>query len=526
MLNNGSSTSAGVYTNVNDNTVRGVAVSSSIGAMVGPSTRGPVGVPTLCTSQQNFRSKFGVPTPRLTYAHFCAEHFLSEANQLYFARVARNAKYGSTRIATVDHFSVSQPSVNGYDDPSDYSFNESDILFLHAANPGHWNNDLSVLMYPDTFDRNNELFVIEIFEGNTSVPVETYRVTLRETTDGYGRQTCIKDVLEVNDSRIRAVVNYNHPSLRSNPALRLINAVVRSEFSFGHDGDAVTIDDIIEGWDLYEDTEEITVTLLINGGYAVPAVQQKMLDVAERRGDAFAILDTPSDMQTTQQAIAYRRNTLNVNSSFGALYLPDLQVTTADNVQIWVPPSGYIGAVYARTDRIAAPWFAPAGITRGKVGANAVRHTYRQGDRDALDQNQINFVHKMPGHGLVVWSQETLQSIASALSNIHVRRLVNTLQATIRVAALSGVYEQNDSILRMELRRICDDILAPVKRGRGLYGYEVVCDETNNPPEYIASGDCILDVYIDPMMMTKRIHLNANVVRTGQVSYQLSILDR
>lgn len=526
MLNNGSSSSAGVYGNVRDNTVRGVTVSSSIGAMVGPSNRGPVGVPTLRTSKQNFRDKFGAPNPRLTYAHFCAEHFFTEANQLYFTRVAREAKFGSTRIATVDHFATSIPSTEGFDSPSDYSFNESDILFLHAADPGQWNNDLSVLMYPDTFDRNNELFVIEVYEGNTSVPVETYRVTLREITDGYGRQTCIKDVLERADSRIRAVVNYDHPNLRANPNLRLINAVVRSEFLFGSDGVPITIDDIIEGWDLYEDTEEITVTLLINGGYANPAVHQKMLDVAERRGDAFAILDTPSDMQMTQAAVGYRRNTLNVNSSFGALYLPDLRVTTADNVQIWVPPSGFVAACYARTDRVAAEWFAPAGITRGKVAADGVKHTYRQGDRDALDQNQINFVHKMPGHGLILWSQETLQSIASSLSNIHVRRLVNSLQSSIRIAALAGVYEQNDSVLRMELRQICESILGPVKRGRGLYGYEIVCDATNNTPEYIASGDVILDVYIDPMMTTKRIHLNANVVRTGQVSYQISILDR
>lgn len=526
MLNNGSNTSAGVYEAVHDNSVRGTATSPSIGAMVGPSDRGPVGVPTLITSKQGFRNKFGAPNPSLTLAHFCAEQFLSEASQLYFTRVANNAKLGSVRVSTVDHYATAVPSVSGYDNIEDYAFNESDILFIAAVNPGDWNNNVSVLMYPDTFDPNEELFIVEVFEGNNFVPVESHRVTLREVTDGYGRQTCIEDVLKAKDSRIRVRVNYNHPQLRRNEKERLINSVVRADLSQGSNGDKTTIDDIINGWDVYEDTEEVTVTLLINGGYAIPAVQQKMLEIAESRGDAFAILDVPSTEQTTQRAVAYRRNTLNANTSFGALYLPDLQVISEDNIQVWVPPSGFVAACYARTDRVAAEWFAPAGLTRGKVAADAVRHTYRQGDRDALDSNQINFVHRMPGHGLVLWSQETLQAHASALSNIHVRRLINSMQSAIKIAALIGVYEPNDDILRMQLRQISESILSPIKRGRGLYGYEIICDETNNTPELIASGDTILDVYIDPMMITKRIHLNANVVRTGQVSFQVSLQDR
>lgn len=526
MLNNGSSTSAGVYDAEYDKSVRGAVASPSIAAMVGPSSRGPVGVPTLCTSKQQFRARFGTPNAKLTFAHFCAEHFFVEGSQLYFNRVARNAKLGSVRVSTVDHYATAVESQVGYDDIEDYAFNEQDILFITASNPGRWNNDLSLLMYPDTFDPAEELFILEVYEGNTSVPVETHRVTLREVTDGYGRQTCVEDVLRDSESRILARVNYDHPALRNAPATRLVNSVVRAELRHGHDGDTATIDDIVEGWDAYEDTEEVTVTLLINGGYAIPAVQQKMLEIAEGRGDAFAILDAPSVEQTTQRAVAYRRNTLNVNTSYGALYLPDLRETTEDNVQIWVPPSGFVAACYARTDRVAAEWFAPAGVTRGRIPAEDVRHTYRQGDRDALDSNQINFVHRMAGYGLVLWSQETLQAQASALSNIHVRRLLNSMQSAIKIASLAGVYEPNDDILQLELRQICESILGPIKRGRGLYGYEIVCDETNNPPELMASGDVVLDVYVDPMMIAKRIHLTANVVRTGQVSFQVELLDR
>lgn len=526
MLNNGSSTSAGVYENVIDRSVRGVAVSPSIGAMVGPSHRGKVGVPTLITTKQNFRDQFGAPDPKLTYAHFCAEQFLEEANRLYFVRVARNAMYGSVRVVTNNTFSVVHEAGQGYADPEDYAFSENDIILLYPRDPGDWNNHIRVVLYPDVNDRENEKFVIEIYEGSSTIPVEVHRVTLRDKIDGFGRQMGIESVLESNDSILRCRVNRNHPTYVADESARLINAVTAGMVSKGSNGDPVTIDDIMNGWDLYEDREEITVTLLINGGYAIPAVQLKMIEIAERRADSMAILDTPSNSQTTQAAINYRRNTLNVSSSFGALYLPDISITTEDNVSIWCPPSGYVAACYARTDRVAAEWFAPAGVTRGKIRANDVRHVYRQGDRDALDQNQVNFIHKMPPYGLVLWSQETLQGFASALSNIHVRRLVNGLMGSLSAASLVGVYEPNDRFLRLELTNISERILAPVKRGRGLYGYEVICDESNNTPELVANGDTILDVYIDPMMITKRIHLNAIVPRTGQLRYAVEIMNR
>lgn len=526
MLNNGSSTSAGAYTGTDDQSQRGSQVSTAVGAMVAPSHRGPVNVPTLRTDKQTFRATFGAPDPSLTFAHFCAEQFFSEGDRLYFMRVARNAKYGSARIATIDNFAANNPAVEGFDDPEDYAFNEQDILFLYPANPGNWNNDLRYVAYPDTSDPANEQFMLEIYEGSSTVAVEVYQATLREKLDGYGRQLCIADQLVSKDSRIRARINTKHPEYVKRESVRLVNAVITGVFTYGSDGDAVTIDDIIEGWEAYADTEEITVNLLINTGYSSPAVQLKMTEIAETRGDAFAILDVPSDYQTTQNAVNYRRNVLNLSSSFAALYTPDLRVLSEDNVDIWVPPSGFVAAAYARTDRVAAEWFAPAGVTRGKVAALGIRQLYRQGDRDTFDENQVNFVHKLPNHGLVLWSQDTLQGFKSALSNIHVRRLMNSMQTALKDSTLVGVYEPNDTYLRLELTRIAESILAPIKRGRGLYGYEIICDNTNNTPELIANGDTILDVYVDPIMIAKRIHLNAIVPRTGQIKFSIEQVER
>lgn len=62
-------------------------------------------------------------------------------------------------------------------------------------------------------------------------------------------------------------------------------------------------------------------------------------------------------------------------------------------------------------------------------------------------------------------------------------------------------------------------------RGRGLYWFEVICDERNNTPEIIANGDVMLDVYIDPVLPAKRIHLNAIVPKTGQIKFAQELLN-
>jgi hypothetical protein len=50
---------------------------------------------------------------------------------------------------------------------------------------------------------------------------------------------------------------------------------------------------------------------------------------------------------------------------------------------MWVPFSGFAAAIYARTDAVAYPWFAPAGLTRGVVNnINDIGFNPNQKQRD------------------------------------------------------------------------------------------------------------------------------------------------
>lgn len=524
-INSGNSTSAGVYVGERDNSIRATAISTSVGAIVGPSHRGPVDVPQLVVDEDDFIRVFGDSDESLTYMHYCARAFLQESNRLYVVRVAENAMYGGIKVSTVDSFSQCQNLTVGYDDPQDVVFDTQDIMVILGQNPGDWNNDLRVLLYPDTDDASGEGFVLNVFEGVSQVPVEVYRGTLHEKLDGYGRQLSIETQVEENSSRIQVMVNHDHPLRVTNPKNPIVNALTVGEFTQGSSGDRVNQSHIINGWNMFEDKEEVSVNILINAGYADPSVQLRMIEIAEDRDDCFAVLDLPSDKQLTQEAVNYRRNVLNANSSYAAIYGPDLRVRdTREARDLFVPPSGHIAGVYARTDRVANTWFAPAGVNRGQLNVQGVKHVYKQGHRDIFAENQINPVRFMSGQGIVVWGAETLQSVASALSNINVRRLLILLKNSIADVALSGVYEPNDTFLRVRLQSIAENILNPIQRGRGLYGFEVICDERNNTPDLIANGDVILDVYIDPVIPAKRIHLNAIIPKTGQIKFAQELM--
>jgi hypothetical protein len=524
-INSGSSTSAGVYVGEQDNSIRATAISTSIGAIVGPSHKGPVGEPTLIVDEDDFINTFGQSDQALTFMHYCARAFLQDSNRLFVVRTAVNAKLGGIKIATESNFSVPRALVAGYDAIEDVVFSQDEIMVILARDPGSWNNDLRVLMYPNTNDPEGEQFVLQIFEGVSQVAKEVFYGTLRDKLDGYGHQLNIANQCDENSKLVQILVNEEHAALLINEAAPLINSLLAGTFTYGHSGDPVNESDIVEGWDRFADKEEVSVSILINAGYTSPSVQLKMAAIAEKRDDCFAVLDIPANEQTVQEAIAFRRETLNLNSSYAALYSPDVWVRdTREQRDLYLPPSGHVAAVYARTDRVADTWFAPAGLNRGQLNVNGVREIYKQGHRDALHENQINPIRLISGQGIVVWGAETLQAHASALSNVNVRRLLNLLKNSIANSILIGVFEPNDRFLRLQLVGVANSILNPIKRGRGLYSFAVVCDERNNTNETIANGDLILDVYIDPVIPAKRIHLNAIIPKTGQIKFAQELI--
>ncbi len=296
------------------------------------------------------------------------------------------------------------------------------------------------------------------------------------------------------------------------------------EIDGGDDGLAITSADLIAGWDLYSNPEEVDFRISINSGYTAIPVQQKLVQIATNRMDNIAVLDVTPDAfdpnlsptESAQQAVVWRKKIQNFNTSYSALYAPYLRVYDRySDREVQCPPSGYATGVYARNDRLAEAWTAPAGFKRGKLDILGVTHEYGQSQRDLLYSNGINPIRNFPGEGIVIWGQKTEQASASALDRVNVRRLLIVLEKSVSTFLNNSTFELNDEFTRLAIFNGVDSYMRQVQARRGVYEYQVVCDESNNTADIIDQNQLLCDVYIKPAKAAEFIRLQMVITTTG-----------
>ena len=232
------------------------------------------------------------------------------------------------------------------------------------------------------------------------------------------------------------------------------------------------------------------------------------------RGDSISVIDLVKYNTTIATAITQASG---FDSSYAATYWPWLQ-TIDPNIgeQVWIPASTMVPGVYAFTDASSDPWFAPAGITRGGLGqVTRAERKLSAGNRDNLYQANINPIATFPQSGVVVFGQKTLQKRASALDRINVRRLLISLKSFISQIADNIVFEQNSASTRNNFLSQVNPYLESVQQRQGLYAFKVVMDDTNNTPDVVDRNELIGQIFIQPTRTAEYIMLDFNVLPTG-----------
>ena len=205
------------------------------------------------------------------------------------------------------------------------------------------------------------------------------------------------------------------------------------------------------------------------------------------------------------------------DSSYAALYYPWLEVADpATSQRKLVPPSGAVCGCYARNDRKARVWHAPAGIDRGRV-FNALGVGYRtsRAERDVLYPEGINVIAAFPDTGVNVWGQKTLQLQPSALDRVNVRRLMMHIGKAVAESSRFVVFEPNSPQTWRALARLVNPFLQTVKDGGGLHDYAVQCDEETNTPAHIDRNELVCRVFVKPTKTAEFVELNFVLVATG-----------
>jgi uncharacterized protein len=268
------------------------------------------------------------------------------------------------------------------------------------------------------------------------------------------------------------------------------------------------------------------VAIVAAPGYSDAASYDVLLSHCEKMKDRFAILDAPSKVEAldllTRVAVAKpeparrtRRDGKDDapppetaagvkarDSDYGAYYYPQIYVPDVFNPREFrfVPPSGHVAGIYARSDATRGVHKAPANeIVRGALGLEYQMTREEQGN---LNQAGVNCI-RLFAEGIRVWGARTLKK--GDFRYVNVRRLFIMIEQSIARSTRWIVFEPNDPSLWKSIRRDVGAFLTLIWRQGALMGrtpaeaFFVKCDEETNPREVIDAGMVVVVIGIAPV---------------------------
>jgi hypothetical protein len=293
---------------------------------------------------------------------------------------------------------------------------------------------------------------------------------------------------------------------------------------------SVNTDDLIDtvpagsdpkGYNLFEDTESVNVSLVMAGAIDDSTQLSHLRALAEQRKDCVVFVSSSNkdDSQTENDKKNACISTKNNVGSSSYVFIDSgykYQYDQYNDRYRWIPLNGDTAGLVARADLTNDPWFSPAGLNRGQI-RNAVKLAFNPSQtlRDAIYPKGINPVISVPGEGTILFGDRTALSKPSAFDRINVRRLFIVLEKAIAAASKFSLFEFNDAFTRQQFKNLVEPFLRDVKARRGIFDWKVVCDETNNTPEMIDRNEFAADIYIKPTRTINFIQLNFIATRTG-----------
>ena len=285
---------------------------------------------------------------------------------------------------------------------------------------------------------------------------------------------------------------------------------------------------LITAYGFFANKDEIQVDYMIMGpGCATQAESQAkanyVISLANDRKDCVATVGPHrTDLVGLTNTNTQTDNLINYFSSlqsssyaiFDSGY--KYQYDRFNNEFRYVPTNADVAGLMHRTNMVAFPWFSPAGQQRGIIN-NAVKLAYNpnKAQRDRLYPARINSFITTPGLGTLLFGDKTALGYASAFDRINVRRLFLTIEQALQKAAEAQLFELNDELTRANFRNIVEPYLRDVQAKRGLYGFAVICDTTNNTPDVIDNNEFRADIFLKPAKSINYVTLTFVATRTG-----------
>jgi hypothetical protein len=297
-------------------------------------------------------------------------------------------------------------------------------------------------------------------------------------------------------------------------------------------GMKATLGDLMTSYNLFSNKDDVQADYIIMGPSmdARTDTQAKagfLISLATQRKDCVATIgahkvDLVGVTNTTTQTTNLIKYFSTLASSSYAIFDSGYKYTydRFNNKFVYISCNADVAGLMTRTNIVAYPWFSPAGQQRGILN-NAIKLAYNpsKAQRDQLYPQRINPIITQPGIGTLLFGDKTALGYASAFDRINVRRLFLTIQQALQRSAEAQLFELNDELTRANFRNIVEPFLRDVEAKRGLYGFLVVCDKTNNTPDVIDNNEFRADIFLKPAKSINFVTLTFVATRTG-VSFE------
>ena len=555
--------SPGIYINETDQSFIPEGITEVGAAIVGPTAKGPALVPTKVTSYADYVAKFGelIQSGGASYSLLTNTaaygYFNNGGSTLLISRAVSGSYTSATKNAVSEGSGISftiNTIAQGADQNSDSTPASNGSLPSGSAVNLRWSvinsnsgSGTFTLLVRRGDDDNNNLITLEQYTGLTLDPFDDNYIgkiigTQRPTIQGSGDDIYVEVEGDYpNRSKYVYVTGINETpnyldgdgnprsqAFKEAMPVNIKNGVfgggqgaLGAGALFGKDIDGsniqgVSADDYTASFQLLNDTQYKFTSIIAPGlNYANNSTQlDVLLDSAKERQDFLAVIDLGLYDATATEVVT---EAAKINNSYAAAYYPWLMTTDPATGRLtWSPASALIPGVFAYNDRTAEPWFAPAGLSRGSLPTVLkTQRTLPKASRDALYVGKVNPITAFPGAGVVVFGQKTLQSKASALDRINVRRLLINIKQFLDQQAGNIVFEPNSQATRNNFLAIVNPYLESVQQRQGLYAFKVVMDESINTAAVIDRNELVGQVYLQPTRTAEFVILNFNILPTG-----------
>lgn len=206
-----------------------------------------------------------------------------------------------------------------------------------------------------------------------------------------------------------------------------------------------------------------------------------------------------------------------IDNNYVGTYFPDVFIDDATNKRrVKVPASVAAMGALAFNDRVAYPWFAPAGFNRAALDfVTNVAVRLNVSDRDRLYDSRINPIATFPRLGFVIFGQKTLQISKSALDRVNVRRMLLEVKRIIVGIANRLVFEQNTPEVRNKFVADATLQLGLVQAQAGVEAFQVIMNETNNTQEDVDLNKLNGRIVVVPTRVVEFISVDFIITNSG-----------